>query len=151
MFADPHLTFWHWWGLAGILLALEVTAPGVFFLWVAIGAVVAGFVVLAVPDMAWETASIIMIVVAIVTALIGRRFYPRHKVDESTETLNRRTAALVGRVVTLEQPIVDGSGRAQMDGSHWTVNGPDAPAGSRVRVVGHEGTILKVMPDESPT
>ncbi len=144
--SDLHVTFWHWWGLAGILLALEVTAPGVFFLWVALGAAVSGVVALAFPAVSWETEAVIMMVVAVATALAGRRFYPRH-VPGVLGVLNRRSARLVGRVVVLEQPIAAGSGRAELDGTHWTVTGPDAPVGSRMRVVGVEDTILKVTPE----
>ena len=144
---DLHVTYWHWWGLAGVLLALEVAAPGVFFLWVALGAAVSGVVALAFPMLAWETEAVIMMAVAVATALVGRRFYPRRKTGEASGMLNRRSARLVGRMVTLEQAIAAGSGRAELDGSHWTVTGPDAPAGSRMRVVEVEDTVLKVMPE----
>jgi membrane protein implicated in regulation of membrane protease activity len=144
------VSFWHWWALAGVLLALEIAAPGVFFLWVSIGAGVAGVVALAAPALSWEICAIIMMAVAVVSAYFGRGFYAgrrRHGQGEEGGTLNRRGARLVGSVVTLEQPIVNGAGRVQIDGSHWTVNGPDAPAGAKVRVTEAEGTILKVTPD----
>ncbi len=144
------VTFWHWWGLGGILLVLEILAPGVFLLWVAVGAGVAGVIALAAPTLGWEIEAIVMMAVAVVTAYLGRGFYPGNRhgiIDIGATTLNRRGARLVGRVVVLEQPIANGSGRIEVDGSHWTVNGPDTPVGVKVRVIDSEGTILKVAPE----
>ena len=53
-------------------------------------------------------------------------------------------ALLVGRVCTLEKPIVDGSGTVRIDDTIWRVAGPDAPAGSRVRIVHADGASLTV-------
>jgi membrane protein implicated in regulation of membrane protease activity len=58
--------------------------------------------------------------------------------------LNRRAEALVGRVFTLEKPIIDGSGTVRIDDTIWRVAGPDTPAGTRVRVVEAKGANLTV-------
>ena len=62
----------------------------------------------------------------------------------SNPFLNRRTAALIGREFTLEKPIIDGSGTVRIDDTVWRVAGPDAPAGSRVKVVQADGANLTV-------
>jgi membrane protein implicated in regulation of membrane protease activity len=62
----------------------------------------------------------------------------------SNPFLNRRADALVGRVFTLEKPIIDGSGTVRIDDTIWRVAGPDAPAGSRVRIVEAKGANLTV-------
>ena len=54
-------------------------------------------------------------------------------VSKSNPFLNKRAEALVGRVFTLEKPIIDGAGTVRIDDTIWRVAGPDAPAGSRVR------------------
>jgi hypothetical protein len=66
------------------------------------------------------------------------------KTDQSNAFLNRRAEALVGRVFTLEKPIVDGAGTVRVDDTIWRVAGPDTPAGSRVRVVHADGANLTV-------
>ena len=48
------------------------------------------------------------------------------------------------REFTLEKPIVDGAGTVRIDDTIWRVAGPDAPAGSRVRVVHADGASLTV-------
>ena len=62
--------------------------------------------------------------------------------SRSNPFLNRRNEALVGREFTLEKPIVDGSGTVRIDDTVWRVAGPDAPAGSRVKVVRADGAIM---------
>jgi membrane protein implicated in regulation of membrane protease activity len=62
----------------------------------------------------------------------------------SNPFLNRRTDALVGREFTLEKPIIDGFGTVRIDDTIWRVAGPDAPAGSRVRIVQADGANLTV-------
>ena len=66
------------------------------------------------------------------------------KADDANAFLNRRAEALVGRVFTLEKPIVDGFGTVRIDDTIWRVAGPDVPAGSRVRVVQADGANLTV-------
>jgi len=68
----------------------------------------------------------------------------QREASESNPFLNRRAAALVGRVFTLEKPIVDGFDTVRIDDTIWRVAGPDVPAGSRVRVVQADGANLTV-------
>jgi len=139
------VSFWQWWILAGVLLVAELTAPGVFFLWVAFGAAIAGVLALLAPSLSWEIEGLVMAVVAVVSALYGRRFYDPRRRPSDDPLLNRRASRAIGRVLTLETPIVNGTGRVKVGGSHWTVSGPDLPAGANVRVVGViDGTVLRV-------
>jgi membrane protein implicated in regulation of membrane protease activity len=67
-----------------------------------------------------------------------------HGASKSNPFLNKRADALVGRVFTLEKPIIDGAGTVRIDDTIWRVAGPDAPAGSRVRIVQADGASLTV-------
>ena len=60
--------------------------------------------------------------------------------------LNKRAEGLIGRVFTLEKPIVDGIGTVRIDDTVWRVSGPDAASGSRVRIVQADGASLRVEP-----
>ena len=44
----------------------------------------------------------------------------------------------------MEKPIIDGNGTVRIDDTVWRVAGPDAPAGSRVRIVQADGAHLTV-------
>jgi membrane protein implicated in regulation of membrane protease activity len=61
-------------------------------------------------------------------------------------TLNRRMDALIGQEFVLDEPIQSGRGRVRVADTVWAVTGPDLASGSRVRVSGYEGTVLKVDP-----
>ena len=49
-----------------------------------------------------------------------------------------------GEIFHLTEPIVDGRGRMKVADTMWRVAGPDLPAGTKVRVVAVEGTVLRV-------
>ncbi len=48
-------------------------------------------------------------------------------VSASNPFLNKRADALVGRVFTLEKPIIDGAGTVRIDDTVWRIAGPDTP------------------------
>lgn len=50
--------------------------------------------------------------------------------------LNQRGMQLIGRRVTLREPIEGGTGRVQLGGTAWPIEGPDLPQGAVVKVVG---------------
>ena len=136
--------FWHWWVLAVALLALEVAAPGTFFLWLAVAAAVVGLVVLVLPDLYWQV-QVLLFAVTGVAAVIAWRIYAQRRPQTSDDpTLNRRGEQYVGQVFHLTEPISDGRGRMKVADTMWRVAGPDLPAGAKVRVVGVEGTVLRV-------
>jgi inner membrane protein len=81
-----------------------------------------------------------------VAGAIRRLCGVRGRRDPDLAFLNRRADAFVGRVFTLERPIVDGSGTIGIDDTVWRVTGPDAPAGSKVKVTRVDGVALHVEP-----
>lgn len=144
MAESPMIEFWHWWVLAALLAAIETVAPGAAFLWLGMGAAVVGLVLLAWPDLTWQMQGLLFASLAIVAVVGVRALSGRSADSTSTTGLNRRAEAYIGTLHTLESPIVNGRGRAIVGDGHWTVEGPDLPAGTTVRVVGTDGTLLKV-------
>jgi hypothetical protein len=140
------IEFWWWWAFAAGLLAIEILAPGFFFLWFAAAAAVLGLVLLVAPDLAWGWQLILFAVLGVVALAIGRPIFRRPPAASDHPTLNRRGEAYIGRQLTLTAPIRDGVGWAKVDDSRWRVAGPDMPAGSHVRVVGCLGATLQVEP-----
>jgi membrane protein implicated in regulation of membrane protease activity len=134
------------WIIAGVILfALEIALPGAFMMWLGIAAILVGAISLIVT-VSWQMQCVLFAVFALASVPLWRRF--ARKVDPQTDApmLNRRTEALVGRTFTLEKPIVDGAGTVKIDDTIWRVQGPDAMAGSRVRVVRADGANLSVEP-----
>lgn len=139
-----HLEFWHWW-IAGIaLVIIEVFAPGAVFLWMGISAGVVGAVLLAVPDISWQVQFLVFAVLSVGSIAGWRVYHKRNPTESDQPSLNRRGEQYVGRVFTLEEAIVNGQGKIQVDDSTWKVEGADLPAGTKIQVTGVEGTVLKV-------
>jgi inner membrane protein len=139
---------WSWIILGGILLAIEVMAPGTFFMWLGISAILVGIVSFAI-NWAWQEQGIAFAVLAIASVALWWRFgrRGRHEAEGDDQPfLNRRAQGFVGRVCTLEKPIVDGSGTVRIGDTIWRVTGPDCAAGSRVKIARAEGATLFVEP-----
>lgn len=136
--------FWHWWILAGILMVLEIVAPGVFLLWLGIAAAVTGLIAYVAPTLDWQWEALIFALLSIVIVWGWRSYQRRHPTQTDLPTLNRRGEQYVGRRLSLDQPIVNGRGQVKVDDSTWRVEGADLPAGTPVVVTGVKGTILVV-------
>lgn len=136
---------WNWFIVGGILLAIEVMVPGTYMLWLGLAAIATGVVGFILP-LSWQVLIVVFAVLAIVSVLIGRKLQPRAEPDSDKPFLNRRADAFVGRVFTLEEPIVSGAGRVRVDDTTWRVTGPDCPAGTKVRVERADGATLIVAP-----
>jgi len=138
-------TYWHWWVLGMILLSIEVFAPGFFFLWLGVAAGVVGVILFFEPSISWQVQIILYALTSLASILVWR-LWLQNSVSPPTDQpmLNRRADQYVGHVFTLEQPIVNGRGRVQVEDTWWRVEGKDLPGGCSVRVVASEGVILKV-------
>ena len=138
------LTYWHWFILAAILIILEVFAPGAFMLWIGIAAGVVGAVLYLVPALTWEYQFILFSIASVGSIIAWRAWRRARPVVTDEPTLNRRGSQYIGRVFTLDAPIINGIGKIRVDDSTWKIEGADCPAGTKVRVAGIENTVLKV-------
>jgi len=142
--ALDELQFWHWLILGLVLLILEVFAPTVFFMWLAIAAGIVGVALALFPDMGWQIQLVLFSVLSVVSVAAGRSWFSRHPIKTDQPTLNRRGEQYIGRVFTLDEPIVNGAGKIRVDDTTWKIRGGDCSAGARVRVTGVDGTLLLV-------
>ena len=133
-----------WAALALLLFAAEAMAPGAFMLWLGLASAAVFLAVLLVPGIPLLAQVAAFVVLSFVSVQAYRRWFRGREPQGDKPTLNRRTAALVGQVATLQEPIVDGRGRVQIADAYWDVRGPDLPAGVRVRVTGADGMALHV-------
>ena len=135
---------WNWLIFGVILMALELIAPGVFLFWLGLAALLVGLTSFAFNP-SWQVQILMFAVFAAATVPVWRRLArSHHGASKSNPFLNKRADALVGRVFTLEKPIIDGAGTVRIDDTVWRVAGPDTPAGSRVRIVQADGASLTV-------
>lgn len=145
------MQYWTWWVLAVALIGLEMAAPGAALLWIGFAAAAVGFILLLAPEMALST-QLLIFSVGTLAAIFGVRAWVRFALGEKRGEregeehphLNRRAENYIGTVHRLDSAIVNGRGRARVDDGSWTVEGPDLPAGSAVRVVAVRGMVLEV-------
>ncbi|MEN5209031.1 NfeD family protein [Stenotrophomonas terrae] len=135
-----------WAALAVLLFAAEALVPGAFMLWMGIAAAAVFLTVWAIDGMTLLLQVVLFVVLSFVSIQVYRTWFRQRARPSDQPLLNRRAEQLVGRVVTLDQAINAGIGRAKVDDAFWVVAGPDLPQGSAVRVVAVDGMTLKVQP-----
>ena len=121
-------------------------APGAFMLWLGFAAVVVFIGVLLLPGIPLLAQVAAFIALSFVSIQVYRRWFTHNDRISDQPMLNRRVASLIGRVVSLESPIVNGRGRVQIADAYWEVAGPELPAGTVVKIVGAIDTTLRVEP-----
>ena len=135
-----------WPALALLLFAAEALAPGAFMLWLGLAAAAVFLGVLLVPGIPMLAQAAAFVVLGFVSVQVYRTWFRGRGRASDQPALNRRSAALVGRVLPLERAIVDGRGRVQIADAYWEVTGPELPAGTHVRIVGGDAMTLQVEP-----
>ena len=136
--------YWHWWVLGVVLVILEIFSPGAFFLWMGISAGVVGLILLVAPEMAWTIQLLLFALFSVVSIVLWNKRLKSHPIETDQPALNRRGEQYVGRVFTLEEPVVNGQGKIQVDDSTWKITGSDCVSGTQVRVIGVDGVVLQV-------
>jgi membrane protein implicated in regulation of membrane protease activity len=135
---------WNWLVFGLLLMGLELMLPGVFLFWIGLAALLVGLLSVAIAP-PWQLQLLMFAVFAAAAVPVWRRLARSNSsVSNSNPFLNKRSEAMIGRVFKLEKPIIDGAGTVRVDDTIWRVAGPDAPAGSRVRIVRADGASLTV-------
>ncbi|QPC85458.1 NfeD family protein [Mesorhizobium sp. NBSH29] len=137
---------WNWMVLGFVLLALEIIVPGIFLMWIGLGALAVGALSLAIWDAAfwsWQVQTIVFLAASLGIAYAGNRLMGGGRESDTDQPLlNRRGAQLIGRTATLSEPIVNGHGRVKIGDTLWRISGPDLPTGATVRVTSVDKTDL---------
>ena len=134
---------WSWLVAGLVLLALELVVPGGFLLWMGIAGIITGLVTL-VWAVGWPAQWLIFGLFSLISIALWVRFTRNRSNQSDRPYLNRRADQFIGHEAVLEQPIVQGFGRVVLGDTVWRVSGADMAVGSRVRIVGSEGNVLKV-------
>jgi membrane protein implicated in regulation of membrane protease activity len=135
---------WNWLVFGLLLMGLELMLPGVFLFWLGLAALLVGLLSFVIAP-SWQLQLLMFAVFAAAAVPVWRRVARSNSgVSNSNPFLNKRAEAMIGRVFTLEKPIIDGAGTVRIDDTIWRVAGPDTPAGSRVKIVHADGASLTV-------
>ena len=134
---------WHWLILGFLFLGLEALGAGGFLLGSALVALLLSFILWLVPETSWATQLMLFGVFRLVCALAYWKFFRKINNQNDHPQLNQRAAQLIGRVVTLEEPLVNGQGRIQIGDTLWKVRtSQPLEKGSQIVVTGTDGMTL---------
>ena len=143
----PVVGIWFWWIVAGVLLLLELMTPGVFAMWLALAAASVGITDYFV-DLSWQIELLVFAAFSLVYVYLARPWYSKSNMQNSDQpNLNQRIYAFVGKSFVLAEPIVNGQGKLDIEGTRWDVLGPNLAKGATVRVTAVEGMKLRVTED----
>lgn len=144
-----HVVYWTWWIIGLVLIILEVSAPGTFFLWMGISAGIVGIALFVFPELAWEVQLTIFAIFSICSILISRRYLQKNGKDQSA--LSQRGKRYIGDIVVVEESIENGIGKVRVEDTLWRAKGIDSAVGDRVRIVGIDGTtfIVESVPKDT--
>jgi len=141
------LDYHHWLVLGLLLLALDVFVGGRLLMWSGFLALMVGFLVLLLPLMGvypgWDMQFLMFFVALLVGVYLWRR-------DLRSQTLRDAGAVPLGSEVVLVSAIYQGRGEVRINGSVFSVIGPDLPAGSAVRIVARDAMVFRVEPADNP-
>jgi hypothetical protein len=103
-----------------------------------------GVLIFFMPAIRFEVQLLIFSIVSLISVIISRYVFSQAQLrDESNPTLNRRGTEYIGRIFTLEQPIINGIGKLNIGDGSWLIEGEDCPIGTRVKVLGLNGIRLQ--------
>lgn len=134
---------WSWIIIGLFLMILEAIAPGVFLVWFG-GAAIATGVVSLIFDLSLAGEALTFAILAVASLTLGWKYGNYASGDSDRPLLNIRGEQYIGRSFTLDEAIDNGYGRMKVGDTTWRVEGPDAAAGTSVRVTGVNGTTLVV-------
>ncbi|NGP16766.1 NfeD family protein [Devosia aurantiaca] len=135
---------WSWIVAGLILLALELVVPGGYLVWTGVAGILTGLITL-VQQPPWPVQWLIFGILSLVSILAWIRISRNRQEESDRPLLNERTQQFVGQEAVLDQPLINGFGRLALGDTVWRVSGPDLPAGQRVRIVGADGNVLRVV------
>jgi membrane protein implicated in regulation of membrane protease activity len=139
------MTFWHWLVFGAILMALEIMVMGMFLLWIGLSAIVVGAIMFVFPSLSWPVAISVWAVLSVASVVGWVGYRKKHPAPAQNNGLNQRGTELVGQEYTLSAPILNGKGEVRAGDTMWrVVSDTDIPGGTRIRVIGLDGTSLRV-------
>lgn len=137
-----HLVYWHWLIFAALLLIMELLTGGGFLFWMGISAAAVAAVLWLVPGLSYAVQLLGFAVLALLTAFFWWFYLKKNPIRTDRPTLNRRGEQYIGRIFTLDAPIVNGIGTVRVDDTTWRVRCVDLPAGAKIRITGVDGVML---------
>jgi membrane protein implicated in regulation of membrane protease activity len=142
------LTIWHWWGLAGVILVIELLTGTTYLLWPTVAGALVGLLAAIVPAFGWQAQLVTFAVVTVGLTWAAERYFPTLKLQRSDKPmLNERAAQLAGQKVVATVGFVAGRGQVKLGDSVWAamlLGDATVAEGAVLEVVSLDGATLHV-------
>lgn len=139
--------YWWWLSAGVVLMAIEIATPGIFFIWIGIGAFITGIIAAIFPSAAPSLLGFIFAVLSVISVFIGKKIMLKKTGKEEDSGLNNRMAQYIGQTYQVFEPIVDGRGKISVGDTLWLATSKtNIAANTSVKVTGVHGTALEVEP-----
>lgn len=138
---------WGWVILGLILIGLELLAPGIFLLWLGIGAVLVGLVLKYLPDLSLAWQLVTFVACMGVSVGLGVLVQRETSMGPDASRINRELEDMVGRRYVATVDFAAGRGRIAVGDSSYAVSSDYAiKTGHLVTVVAVGGNVPRVEP-----
>ena len=132
------------WAIGGlVLLIAEIVAPGFFLVFLGVAAIATGLFTLLF-DLSLAPQLVLFVIYTALAVMIGKRWYAEPDHADQSIRLNNPSERMVGKTVTVVDPIDEHGGRVRVGDGEWSARGGPAAAGARVRVIAVDGNCLLV-------
>ena len=133
------------WAIGGlVLLIAEMVAPGFFLVFLGVAAIATGMFTLLF-DLGLAPQLVLFVIYTALALMIGKRWYAEPDHADLSIKLNNPGKRMIGRTVTVVDPVDDHGGRVRVGDGEWTARGGPAAAGEVVRIVDVDGNCLNVV------
>ena len=132
------------WAIGGLVqLIAEIVAPGFFLVFLGVAAIATGLFTLLF-ELSLAPQLVLFVIYTALAVLIGKRWYAEPDHADQSIRLNNPSERMVGKSVTVIDPVDDHGGRVRVGDGEWSARGGPAAAGARVRVIAVDGNCLLV-------
>ena len=132
------------WAIGGlVLLIAEIVAPGFFLVFLGVAAIATGLFTLLF-DLSLAPQLVLFVIYTALAVMIGKRWYAEPDHADQSIGLNNPSERMVGKSVTVVDPVDEHGGRVRVGDGEWSARGGPAAAGARVRVIAVDGNCLLV-------
>jgi len=144
---------WHWWVLSLCFVVTMAMFRGAIHIWLTVATAVIGVLLWLDPQMPMKIQFLLLGAIVIIGMFISSYFPGKQKIQTEPQTDNPEFSDLlkdenmVGRVFTLEEPIINGLGTLSYNNQQWRLRGVDAVAGTKIRILSIDGidqTLLQI-------
>ncbi|MCP1335564.1 NfeD family protein [Futiania mangrovi] len=125
------------WIIGGLILAgLEIAIPGVFLMWIGLGAIATGVVLALFPDLPFAWQALFFAVLMLSSLGLGFMIQRQSNRTPETQLLNHELQAMIGRRYVAITPFAAGRGRIKVqDSSFAAISDEEIAEGDLVEVV----------------